>query len=228
MCGRFTLSTAPETVAEIFDLEATPRLLPRFNVAPGQDIATIVQDGEGRRALAMRRWGLVPHWARDAKIGGRLINARSETAADKPAFRDAFRQRRCLVPADGFYEWAEVPGGPRQPYHVATAGGSCFAIAGLCERWRTPEGDPLETCVLLTAPSGPWLRPIHDRMPVVLPPDGWEAWLDPGQRDAERLQELLQRPFLQDWVLRPVSRRVNRPEFDDAGCLAPVESGSPA
>jgi putative SOS response-associated peptidase YedK len=228
VCGRFTLTASPESVERAFGLDETPQLLARFNVAPGQDVATIHQADDGRRLLALRRWGLVPHWAKDPKIGARLINARAETADAKPSFRDAIRRRRCLVPADGFYEWAAAGSGPRQPYWVALKDGACFGIAGLYERWKSPEGEWIETCTLLTTRANERLRPIHDRMPVILAPADYPLWLDTALREPERLHPLL-RPFPDEMLqLRPVSRRVNRPEHDDPRCIAPLEPGAPA
>lgn len=223
MCGRFTLTTPPEEIARCFDLDAAPDLAPRYNVAPTQDVATLDARAGGGCEIALRRWGLVPHWAKDSRIGSRLINARSETVAVKPSFRDAFRRRRCLVPADGFYEWAAGGRGPRQPYHVRRPDRGPFAIAGLYERWRADDGSWLETCTLVTVPANGRLAPVHDRMPAILPPGHWDAWLDPGQREAARLLPLLVPCPDDDLELAPVSRRVNRPAFDDADCLAPPE-----
>jgi putative SOS response-associated peptidase YedK len=224
VCGRFTLTTPREVLARAFELDEVPELAPRFNAAPGQDVATVWRPREGRRELRLRRWGLVPHWAQDRRIGSRLVNARAETAAVKPAFRDALRWRRCLVPADGFYEWG--PGaagsGPRQPYHIALPGGVPFAIAGLFERWRAEDGAWLETCTLLTVAANERIRPVHDRMPAILGSADFELWLDPAVQDPRRVE-----PLLVPWAgagleLRPVSRRVNKPEHDDAECLAPL------
>ena len=224
MCGRFTLTAPPDAVRRCFGLDSTPELEPRFNVAPGQDVATVSADREGRRVLALRRWGLLPYWAKDPKLGSRLVNARSETAAEKPAYRDAFRRRRCLVPADGFFEWAAAPGGPRQPWYIAREDAACFAIAGLFERWKSPEGEWIETRVLLTSDASPRLAAIHDRMPVILPPADWPLWLDPAVRDPSRLVPLLRPHPDQAFSLRAVSRRVNKPEHDDPACIAPLEN----
>jgi putative SOS response-associated peptidase YedK len=228
VCGRFTLTAPPDAVRRVFDLDAAPALEPRFNVAPGQDVATVACAADGRRVLRMRRWGLVPYWAKDPRLGSRLVNARAESAASKPAFRDALRRRRCLVPADGFYEWAASARGPRQPWYVARADAACFAIAGLFERWRSAEGEWLETCVLLTTEAGPRLTAVHGRMPLVLPPGDWEPWLDPAVCDPARLAPLLRPQPDEAFTLRPVSLRVNRPEHDDPACIAPLEAGAPA
>jgi putative SOS response-associated peptidase YedK len=222
VCGRFTLTTPPSVLARELELEAAPDLAPRFNVAPGQDVATLWRPPSASRALRLRRWGLVPHWARDVRIGSRLVNARAETAAEKPAFREALRLRRCLVPADGFYEWAGAGRGPRQPYHIAFADRKLFAIAGLFERWRAEAGEWLESCVLLTVAANEQIRPLHDRMPAILPRPDWEAWLDPELRDPARVGALLKPWAGEPFAPRPVSRRVNRTEHDDPECLAPL------
>jgi putative SOS response-associated peptidase YedK len=218
------LTTPREVLARAFELDDVPDLAPRWNAAPGQDVATVWRPRAGRRELRLRRWGLVPGWAQDRRIGSRLVNARAETAAAKPAFRDALRRRRCLVPADGFYEWgAGAPGsGPRQPYHIALPGRAPFAIAGLFERWRAEDGLWLETCVLLTVPANDRIRGLHDRMPAILAPGDFELWLDPAVQDPGRAL-----PLLAPWAgaqleLRPVSRRVNKPEHDDPECIAPL------
>jgi len=181
MCGRFTLTARPEVLARAFALEDVPELAPRWNAAPGQDVATVARTLEGRRELRMLRWGLVPGWARDRRIGSRLINARAETAAVRPAFREALRLRRCVVPADGFYEWAG--GGPssgrRQPHYIALPDRAPFAIAGLFERWRGEDDAWLETCALLTVAANDRVRALHDRMPAILAERDLEAWLDP-------------------------------------------------
>jgi putative SOS response-associated peptidase YedK len=222
MCGRFTLTTTPEEVAEHFGLDQMPELPPRFNIAPGQPIASIAKTSPSARpALALRLWGLIPAWAKDRKLASRLINARVETVAERPSFRDAFRSRRCLVPADGFYEWAARAGGARQPVHIALSGRRCFAIAGLWESWRDPQGGRIESCTLLTTEAHPKLRALHDRMPVILDPADYAAWLDPRPADAAALMRLARGAPAEGFELKPVSRRVNDVRVDDADCLSP-------
>lgn len=223
VCGRFTLTVPPAQIADAFDLDEAPDLRPRFNLAPGQEIATVQQAPEGGRALVRRRWGLVPSWAKDPKIGSRLINARSETVAEKPAFRAAFKRRRCLVPADGFYEWAVTPRGPKQPHHLRRRDRGLFAIAGLWERWRVGEERGLETCTLLTTEANATVAPIHRRMPVILAPADWPVWLNPEVDDKEVLTLLLVPEPEGLLESHPVGLRVNRPEHDDETCLAPPE-----
>ena len=223
MCGRFTLTTAPERLASEFSLEAPPALSPRYNAAPGQEIATVWQPpGGGARELRLRRWGLVPRWAKDPSIASRLINARAETAAEKPSFRDALRRRRCLVPADGFFEWAPAARGPKQPYWIARADGAPFAIAGLFERWTAPEGGVLESCTLLTVEANASLRAIHARMPAILPREAWATWLSPDATDAAVLAPLLVPSAGDALVPRAVGLRVNRTDHDDPSCIAPL------
>ena len=227
MCGRFTLSDPDaDRLAAQFDLPAPPAALrPRYNIAPTQEIAAVrLTAGGAGRELALLRWGLIPAWARDPGIGVRLINARAETAAEKPSFRAAFRRRRCLIVADGFYEWQKRPGGKR-PYYVRLRGGRLFAFAGLWERWTGPDGGVIESCTLLTTTPNALLRPIHNRMPVILHPDDYALWLDPTVDDRRRLQPLL-RPYpAAEMEAYPVSRRVNAPRYDDPRCIEPLASG---
>jgi putative SOS response-associated peptidase YedK len=226
VCGRFTLRAPPQEIQRVFGLDAAPRLEPRFNVAPGQDIATVHAERDGRRVMGLRRWGLVPHWAHDPRVGARLVNARAETAASRPAFRDAMRLHRCLVPADGFYEWSGAAGPGRQPHLVERADAGLFAIAGLYEHWRSASGEWLHTCTLLTVPANALLRAIHDRMPAILSPEHWDAWLDPTAKDAARAAAWLAPSPPDELRAVAVSRRVNRTEFDDPACIEPAEPGA--
>jgi len=221
VCGRFTLRRPGAEVAQHFALSEIPELTPRYNAAPGQAIAA-VRAVEGRGlVLELRRWGLVPPWAPDPRIGGRLINARSETAAGRRAFAPALRARRCIVPADGFFEWGSR-GGERVPFHVQVRGGALFGIAGLWEEWRGAGGEVVESCTLLTTGANERLRPLHDRMPAILDPGDYDRWLDPQERDPARV-EILLRPFPSEAMeAAPVGPRVNRPELDDPACLEPA------
>lgn len=223
MCGRFNLRTPTHQLVEIFDLVRVPDaadLAPRYNIAPTQPVAAIRQTDLGRE-LALLRWGLIPPWADDPKIGNRMINARAETVATKPAFRSAFRERRCLIPADGFYEWKRLDSRRKQPYCIATDDGSPLALAGLWERWRRG-GESIESCTILTTEANELLAEMHDRMPVVLPRDAWDRWLDPDGRDVDELQSLLV-PFpavqMRAW---PVSPLVNNPRHEEPGCIEPL------
>jgi putative SOS response-associated peptidase YedK len=215
MCGRFARTSPRQILEATFGLAIDPAidLRPRYNVCPGEPVLAVVSDGHDRRA-GWLRWGLVPFFAKDAKGGPRAINARVETAATNPTFRDAFRRHRCLVPADGFYEWrGEGPG--RAPHYVRAAAGGPFAFAGLWDRWRPADGgEPLVTCALLTQPADPTLADIHDRMPVIVPPDAFGAWLDRSVVEPEAIRGVLAAMRPPPWVVHPVSRLVNSPRND--------------
>ena len=224
MCGRFTLRTPAHRLAEAFGVCDLPNLAPRYNIAPSQDVAAVrrAEDGDGRE-LVLLRWGLVPYWAKDPAIGNRMINARAETVAEKPAFRAAFRRRRCLVAADGFYEWQKTADGKKQPWFIRLADDAPFAIAGLWERWKSPQGDAVESCTLITTAANETLGPIHDRMPVILAPDAWDAWLAPESASAGALTALL-RPYTGDGLTaQRIGRLVNDPRSDEPACIAPLE-----
>lgn len=201
----------------MFDLEP---LQPRFNIAPTQPVA-VVRFGPGARQLAWLKWGLVPSWARDASIGNRLINARAESVADKPAFRTAFRRRRCLVLADGFYEWRRT-GAKKQPFFIRLRDDRPFAFAGLWESWEGADHSSLETCTILTTGPNELMKPIHDRMPVILASDDYEHWLDPAVQEPEQLAPLL-RPYPSDAMLAlAVGTHVNNPRNDGPECIVPA------
>lgn len=216
MCGRFTLAVEIRELEEAFEVASTIALPPRYNIAPTQPVAA-VRLGFAGRELVELRWGLVPRWASDPKIGNRLINARAETVAEKPAFRDAFRRRRCVVPATGFYEW-RAEGKRRRPWLFRRRDRRLFAIAGLWERWRGPAGE-LETCTLVTREAAPPIAAIHERMPVLLTPEQVGPWLDPA---ADPRGETLALPFDADaWEAQPVSPAVNDVRNESEACIAP-------
>ncbi|HEV8253796.1 MAG TPA: SOS response-associated peptidase [Vicinamibacteria bacterium] len=222
MCGRTFLTNLIEELAEEFGVETLPAIPPRYNIAPGQDVLAVRVDPEtGRRGFSMLRWGLVPWWARDAKSTRPLVMARAETAAKRPAFRDAFRSRRCLLPASGFYEWRRS-GRTRQPFVIRMKDRRPFAIAALWDRWKTPEGSRLESCAVLTTSANEIVAPIHDRMPAILERGDFEAWLDPGREDLLELQDLLRSYPAVAMEAYPASTRVNRVEADDPSCLEPA------
>ena len=221
MCGRFCYFSPAEAVVRLFGVAGVEDQPLRYNIAPTQS-APVVRAADGaRREWAALRWGLVPFWAKDPGIGNRMINARGETVASKPAFRAAFRRRRCLVLADGFYEWQKVPGG-KQPWLIAQASGEPFAMAGLWESWSGDgREEPLETCTIITTAGNAMMRELHDRMPVILDAAGIDEWLDPAAKP-ERLTPLL--APAPDGVLeaRAVSRRVNSPANDGPELILPV------
>ena len=221
MCGRFTLFEPDKILTREFGVSAIPRLSPRYNIAPSQPVAAVrsATTGSGRE-LALLRWGLIPSWSKDPAIGNRLINARAETAREKPSFRNAFKWHRCLIPASGFYEWQRRERG-KQPFYIQRHDGRPFAFAGLWDRWVSPDNGPIETCTILTTATNALLAPIHDRMPVILPPGKYDQWLDPELKDLDSLSSLLV-PFPPEEMLAfPVSSRVNTPSADDEGCIAP-------
>jgi putative SOS response-associated peptidase YedK len=220
MCGRYTLRTPVDILAEEFEItEPLPEVPARYNIAPTQEVAAVLAE-EDERHLEMLRWGLIPSWADDPAIGSRMINARSETAAEKPSFRGAFKKRRCLIVADGFYEWQKVNGG-KQPYYIHMEHGSPFAFAGLWEVWNK-HGEEIRSCTILTTDANELVGEIHHRMPVILPSENYEFWLDPDMREAEPLLDLL-RPYPDDVMQAyPVSKRVNKPSNDEPGCIEPA------
>lgn len=224
MCGRFTLRTTPTKILNEIGVQMTLPLEPRYNIAPTQTVSAIRQlEGKAEPEYVGLRWGLVPFWADDLKIGSRMINARSETVADKPAFRAAFKKRRCLIPADGFFEWKTIPGEKtKQPYMIRLKSGEPFVFAGLWERWDK-SGPAVETCTILTTSANTVVQPLHDRMPVILPQDAWHTWLETKGSDADTLEELLV-PFNASLMeTYPVSKAVNNPKHDDEDCVEPVE-----
>ena len=212
MCGRFTLSQSAEAIASVFQLNQAPTLEPRYNIAPTQPVATVLQTSAHERQFQLLRWGLIPAWAKDATMGSRLINARAETVAEKPSFRSAFRHRRCLVIADGFYEWRRQDG-KKQPFYFRMQNQQPFAFAGLWEHWQDPKGEAINSCTILTTEANELLQQIHERMPVILNPKDYDMWLDPTMQ-IEQLQQLLQPYSSAVMTSYPVSTKVNKPTND--------------
>ncbi len=225
MCGRYSLTSPVEAMGQLFLFEERPNLQPRYNIAPTQEAPVVGQRPDGKRGLAMLRWGLVPGWAKDLSIGARMINARAETVAEKPAFRAAFRRRRCLVAADGFYEWKKAADSPKRPYRAALADGGPFGFAGLWETWRGPEG-PVKSFTIITTDANPLLAEIHDRMPVILDPADHARWLDPAAA-ARDLLALLKPYPAEKMTAYPVDRRVGKVQNDDPGLIEPLTSTLP-
>lgn len=221
MCGRFALFASPEEIAGFFGLPAPPDpYAPRYNIAPTQPITAVRLTSAGERELTFFQWGLVPSWAKDPAIGSRMINARSETVAEKPSFRAAFKRRRCLIPASGFYEW-QKQNGRKQPHFIHPTGASLFALAGLWEQWRDGEGSTLQTCTILTTRPNELVEPLHNRMPVIVAPQDFNHWLDPGPRP-EDAHHLL-RPYAPgEMDAYPVSTEVNNPRNDTSTCVEPL------
>ena len=219
MCGRYELSSHPAVIALAFGLQHPPAIRPRYNIAPMQQVPIVRVNAAGERELVQVRWGFVPRWAKDPAIGARMINARAETLASRPAFRNAFERHRCLVPATGFYEWQATPSG-KQPMHIGMPDRQPFGLAGLHERWLSPEGEVLDTCTIVTAAACSSLRNIHDRMPVIVPAVEYERWLDPSNADVGDLVTSWSGDPLRVY---PVSTRVNAVRNDDAALCEPIE-----
>jgi len=243
MCGRYTLKTSPQQLMSVFQVPLLPEIAPRYNIAPTQQVLVFRGAEEGAagnagrfpggntveapaaeaagaaRQATLMRWGLVPSWAKDLTIGSQMINARSETAAEKPSFRSAFVRRRCLIPADGFYEWQKLADGRKQPWWIHPADGGVLAFAGLWEIWSGGgQVAPVVTCTILTTAAGPDLQGLHDRMPVILSPEDWGFWLS-GAASKTQLQSLMQPLPAGSLQLQKVSTLVNRPAVDSPACL---------
>jgi len=228
MCGRFTLTADTFAILDMFGLSSIFELKASYNIAPTQAIASVRVSAEGEREAVPMRWGLIPFWAKDKKIGARMINARGESLADKPSFRTAYKRRRCLIPADGWYEWQKPAEGsskktPKQPYHIRRPQSEVVAFAGLWEQWTDKDnGELVESCTIITTEACEALAHIHHRMPVVLEPEFWPPWLDPSLRDTSSLQPLL-RPTDDDYfVAVPVSTHVNSVRNNDPTCVERV------
>jgi putative SOS response-associated peptidase YedK len=221
VCGRFSLGSTAR-VGQLFELPNWPETPPRYNIAPGQDVPAVIRNREtAARESRPFRWGLVPFWAKDPTIGNRLINARAETVAAKPAFRGPLRERRCLILADGFYEW-EQRGGRKQPWYIRMRDSRPFAFAGLWDRWQPASGEPIETCAIMTTEPNDVVGRVHGRMPVILSPMAYGLWLDPTFQDVEGVQAVL-RPFpSEEMVAFPVGLQVNSPTHDSRDLIVPL------
>ena len=223
MCGRFGLTRPDALKLERFGISELPRLIGRYNIPPGSEVL-VVRERKGHTEAEMIRWGLVPSWANDPSIGHRMANVRAETALEKSSFRAAMQKRRCLIPADVFYEWRDVPGQKRRtPYAVAMGEGEIFALGGLWEAWRSRESSTwLITCAILTTQPNNLLQPIHDRMPVIVRPDDYQAWIDPGTTIGA-LRKLVAPFAAEDMRAWEIGLQVNDPKVDDASVIAPAD-----
>jgi putative SOS response-associated peptidase YedK len=224
MCGRYRLSRRKQIVAAHFSSASGEEdWNPRYNIAPTQLVPVIRQNPKQPiRELSLLRWGLIPSWMKDSSGAATMINARSETVGTKPAFRDALKSRRCLIPADGFYEWQRV-GKTKQPYCFEVGNAQMFAFAGIWDRWKDPSGNWVKTCSILTTTSNTLTSAVHDRMPVILDPDSYDLWLDPGMQDASAACDMLKPYDAHLMRCYPVSTRINHVANDDDECSAPVE-----
>lgn len=219
MCGRFVMAALPSELITHFGLDACADFAPRYNIAPTALVPVIRQSPQGERVADLLKWGLVPHWSKDPSLGNKLNNARAETVAEKPSFRSAYKQRRCLIPANGYYEWQEVPGERKQPWYIHFKNAELMAMGGLWESWTSPEGEILRTfCVITTEPND-LMRPIHDRMPVLIGRDNWAAWLDPKTTEVSAMLAPYPAEVMEAW---PVSRRVSSAREDGAGLIEAV------
>lgn len=225
MCGRFVLRASPQQLQQLFELDSSEPVEPRYNIAPSQPVLAVRESVEGAdREMTFLSWGLVPFWADDPKIGNRMINARSETAHEKPSFRAAFKYRRCIIPADGFYEW-QKKNGAKQPMLIGLEDDRPFGLAGLWEHWER-DGSVIESCTILTTEPNELLKPIHNRMPVILHPEDYDEWLDRSVQKADPLRHLL-RPFPAEKMKTvPVSTHVNNPRNEDPTCVTPLATPS--
>jgi putative SOS response-associated peptidase YedK len=231
MCGRFVSATPTDVLAETFDVEEVKTVRTadegNYNVAPTDDVIAVAMSKDGHRQLGTFHWGLVPSWAKDRSIGNRMINLRADTVKDKPSFRRTLGKRRCIIPADGFYEWKDMgKGRKKQPFFIRARSGQSLALAGLWEVWKDREQDDaewLKSCTIITTDPNSLLAPIHNRMPVVLPPEAWDTWLDPANDDTDALERLLV-PAPDDLLeLYPVSTDVNSVENDGPQLIMPLE-----
>lgn len=220
MCGRFTLRSKASDVAKTFNLLDVPELPLRYNIAPTQAVPIVRLGDDGNRSLALAHWGLIPSWADDPAIGNRMINARADTVATKPSFRTAFKKRRCLLVADGFYEWQKTDG-KKQPYYIRLKDGSPFGFAGLWERWER-DGRAIESCAIITTDANELMEPIHNRMPVIIPPSAYDLWLDQAVQEPERLQPLLCPCPAGELTADAVSTVVNNPRNERAECIEKI------
>lgn len=222
MCGRFTLTVDPGDLQEAYSGLAVPEgMTPRYNIAPTQPVAVIPNTGDFR--LDFFVWGLIPSWAKDPEIGNRMINARAETLAEKPSYRNSFRRKRCLILADGFYEWKQTEGSKsKQPMYIYMKDHKPFAFAGLWDLWHAPDGSEVYSCTIITTEPNELLKSIHNRMPVILPPTAYPVWLDPKEQSPASLSQWL-KPFPADeMAAHPVSRLVNSPQAESKECILPI------
>jgi putative SOS response-associated peptidase YedK len=227
MCGRFALSITPAQLSMAFEVEPPKAYRPRWNITPDSEIVVVRSSQDGGRTAPMLRWGLLGPWMKEAGDPGRQINARSESAFEKPMFRDAMRKGRCLIPATAFYEWQKQGKGPSRPYAIALRSGEPFAFAGIWRRVRLGDGGLLDSCAILTMDAWPAIHGIHHRMPVILPAAHYAPWLDPGITDPEQIRPLIVARPESELAAWPISRRVNNPRLDEASLLEPEAEAAP-
>jgi len=220
MCGRFTLTVSANIIKDYFELEDIFEVAPRYNIAPSQGVLAVRQSPEGHHELAQLRWGLIPSWMKEKDISSKMINARAETIAERPAFRSAFRKRRCLIISDGFYEWQKSADG-KQPMYIHKKDNMPFAMAGVWEHWHSNEEHVLESCTIITTSANPLISKLHERMPVIFQRDQHDAWLEHREQDPDFLQAMLQPYAGKELEYYPVSPKMNNPRYDQADCISP-------
>lgn len=222
MCGRYVINADPNQLQQAFELTTVPQFAPRFNIAPTQTAPVITNDSP--REAVMYRWGLIPSWAKDASLGGKMINARSESVEEKPAFRTAFKRRRCIVPMTGFYEWRKLDDNSKQPLYIYRKDSPFMGVAGLWEVWKEPEtGEEIRTYTILTTSANPFMQQFHDRMPVILKPEDYERWLMTGEKESSSLRDLLQPLDASALTAHEVSKAVNRVVVDMPNLILPIQ-----
>ncbi len=221
MCGRFVVNIPPEVLAAIFGLLVVPQLEPRFNVAPTQQVAAVRSDVDHNR-LDLMKWGFVPSWSKDISFGSHMINARSETVTEKPAFRHAIKYRRCIIPTSGFYEWLHAGDHSKHPHYIQMADHSPMCLAGIWETWKAPDSTEIETFAILTTAANKLVAPLHDRMPVILHPDNYALWLSKNMHDPEALQQLYVPYPAEEMAAYKVPDLVNNARFDGPACIVQV------
>lgn len=220
MCGRFTLTVPEEEWVHYFHIQSVRlKFEPRYNIAPSQMVAAIIADDSGVRRAGLLRWGLIPPWSNDAKIGNKMINARAETIAEKRSFREPLIKKRCLIPADSFYEWKKI-GSKKQPMRIMLRSRPLFAMAGIYEAWTSPQGETIHSCSIITTEANDWMQSIHERMPVILPREAESIWLDRKLQTAEQLLPLLKPYPEDDMKAYPVHPNVGKVSIDDPSCIA--------
>lgn len=221
MCGRFALTVSPENISKYFHVEDVTEEIHQYNIAPGQLIKSIIQTPNDKRKITSMKWGLIPSWTKDPSKGVKTINARAETVHTKPSFRNAIRYRRCIIPASGFYEWEKVEK-RKVPYYIHLKSNEPIGFAGLWDKWKGNNGSVIESCTILTTSSNNLLKPIHDRMPVIIHPNEYELWLDREMNEPDKLKSIFQ-PYPSEMLtLYRISNLVNKTDYDKDDCIKPV------
>lgn len=222
MCGRFRLTSSAEKIGDLFQIKVSRAIAPRYNICPTQPVEIVrISPASNQPELSPVLWGLIPPWSKDLSLAAKMINARAETAHEKPSFKNCLKRRRCLIPVDGFYEWQQNVK-PKQPFHIRMKDGQPFALAGIWEIWHGPNGEEIESCAILTTEANELMKPFHHRMPVILRADQFPLWLDPDIQELEQILPLLRQFPAEEMLASPVARTVNNPRIDDARCIEEI------